>query len=143
MTPAGVWNPNTRAKYRYSSGPHVCRQTRHVQPISVTSCNAGTRTRSPAESRRNAVLAPHAGHGADSCLTLIGLRSDCTAIAHDSTRAAICSKRRVSCGRHDLAASARNRARPWTGYRAAIPAPWRRSRSATPARPSTPAALIG
>jgi hypothetical protein len=71
-------------------------------------CSAGTRTVSPAESRLKAVLAPHAGHGADTCLTLVGLSSDCTDTAHDSTLPAISSTPRVSCGRHDLAASARS-----------------------------------
>ena len=32
-----------------------------------------------------AVLAPHAGHGADTCLTLVGLSSDRRATAHEST----------------------------------------------------------
>lgn len=51
ITPAGASNPSTRARWRYSSGPQVCQQTRQVQPISVMICNAGTRTCSPAESR--------------------------------------------------------------------------------------------
>lgn len=110
MTPAGVSKPNTRAKCRYSSGPQVWRQTRQVQPISVMICSAGWRTSSPAESRRNADLAPQAGHGAESCLTLVGWSSDFTANAQDSTLPAICSTPRVFYGRHGLAASTRNRA---------------------------------
>jgi hypothetical protein len=38
------------------------RHTRQVQPSSVMICSAGTRTRSPAESRLKAVVAPQAGH---------------------------------------------------------------------------------
>ena len=57
ITPAGVSKPSTRAKCRYSSGPQAWRQTRQVQPSSVMICSAGTRTRSPAESRRNTDLA--------------------------------------------------------------------------------------
>jgi|ERR1700677_972608 hypothetical protein len=37
MTPAGVSNPGSRARCNYSSGPHVRRHTKHVQPLEKTS----------------------------------------------------------------------------------------------------------